>query len=167
MNSNLNKLKRRAEKCPIQRFKPFIGKSNTQATLCADTGIEIIGWSGYDSSDLNTQGHRIALARYISAADPKTILDLIKELKAKDKTLELEQEKSRRVMSENHQQAQRIAELEAMLAQPVNHSYKLVPVEPTAKQWAAGAKAMDSGIDKVTLVYKAMLKTAPTQGENQ
>lgn len=34
------------------------------------------------------------------------------ELEAKDKALELEREKSRRVMSENHQQAERIAELE-------------------------------------------------------
>lgn len=37
-------------------------------------------------------------------------------LEAKDKTLELELEKSRRVMSENHQQAERIAELEAKTA---------------------------------------------------
>lgn len=55
----------------------------------------------------------------------------------------------------------------AMLAQPVSQGYKLVPVEPTLKQWAAGVKAMDTGMDKVTLVYKAMLATAPTQGENQ
>ncbi len=55
----------------------------------------------------------------------------------------------------------------AMLAQPVSHGYKLVPVEPTPKQWAAGVKAMDTGMDKVTLVYKAMLATAPTQGEKQ
>lgn len=54
-----------------------------------------------------------------------------------------------------------------MLAQPVSQGYKLVPVEPTPKQWAAGVKAMDTGMDKVTLVYKAMLATAPTQGENQ
>lgn len=53
-----------------------------------------------------------------------------------------------------------------ILAQSVSQGYKLVPVEPTAKQWAAGVKAMDSGIDKVTLVYKAMLETAPTQGKN-
>lgn len=37
---------------------------------------------------------------------------LLAELEAKDKTLELEREKSRRVMSENHQQAERIADLE-------------------------------------------------------
>lgn len=55
----------------------------------------------------------------------------------------------------------------AMLTQPVSQGYKLVPVEPTPKQWAAGVKAMDTGMDKVTLVYKAMLATAPTQGEKQ
>ena len=49
----------------------------------------------------------------------------------------------------------------------VSQGYKLVPVEPTPKQWAAGVKAMDTGMDKVTLVYKAMLATAPTQGEKQ
>ncbi|MCH4196697.1 MAG: hypothetical protein LKJ78_10080 [Serratia liquefaciens] len=54
-----------------------------------------------------------------------------------------------------------------LLAQPVSQGYKLVPVEPTPKQWAAGVKAMDAGMDKVTLVYKAMLATAPTKGENQ
>ncbi|HGM7029077.1 TPA: hypothetical protein ACKP7A_001920 [Serratia liquefaciens] len=54
-----------------------------------------------------------------------------------------------------------------MLTQPVSQGYKLVPVEPTPKQWAAGLKAMDTGMDKVTLVYKAMLATAPTQGEKQ
>ncbi|MGA9616692.1 MAG: hypothetical protein WBR09_05925 [Serratia proteamaculans] len=49
----------------------------------------------------------------------------------------------------------------------VLEGYKLAPVDPTPKQWAAGVKAMDTGMDKVTLVYKAMLATAPTQGENQ
>lgn len=53
----------------------------------------------------------------------------------------------------------------AMLAQPVSQGYKLVPVEPTPKQWAAGVKVMDTGIDKVTLVYKAMLAAAPEGGE--
>lgn len=51
----------------------------------------------------------------------------------------------------------------AMLAQPVSQG-KLVPVEPTPKQWAAGVKAMDTGMDKVTLVYKAMLAAAPEGG---
>lgn len=44
---------------------------------------------------------------------------LLAELEAKDKTLELEREKSRRVMSENNMQAERIAELNAKLATPV------------------------------------------------
>lgn len=44
----------------------------------------------------------------------------------------------------------------------VPHGHKLVPVEPTPKQWAAGLKAMNSGIDKVTLVYRAMVAEAPT-----
>ncbi|WP_277971796.1 hypothetical protein [Pantoea agglomerans] len=39
--------------------------------------------------------------------------------------------------------------------------WKLVPVEPTTKQWAAGVKAMDAGIDKPTLCYRAMLAAAP------
>ncbi|OCJ44113.1 hypothetical protein [Serratia sp. 14-2641] len=39
--------------------------------------------------------------------------------------------------------------------------WKLVPAEPTPKQWAAGIKAMDGGIDKVTLVYRAMVAEAP------
>lgn len=113
MDNKLSELKRRADKCPIKRFKAFIGKANTQATLCADTGIEIIGWSGFDASDLNAKSHRVELARFIAAADPETILAILAELEAKDKELELEREKSRRVMSENHQQAERIAELEA------------------------------------------------------
>lgn len=78
-----SELKRRADKCPIKRFKAFIGKANTQATLCADTGIEIIGWSGFDASDLNAKSHRVELARFIAAADPETILSLLSELEAK------------------------------------------------------------------------------------
>lgn len=39
----------------------------------------------------------------------------------------------------------------------------MVPVEPTANQWAAGMQAFDSGMDKVTRVYKAMLTAAPQQ----
>jgi len=39
--------------------------------------------------------------------------------------------------------------------------WKLVPIEPTKKQWAAGVKAMDAGIDKPTLCYSAMLAAAP------
>ena len=41
--------------------------------------------------------------------------------------------------------------------------WKLVPVEPTTNQWAAGMQAFDSGMDKVTRVYKAMLAAAPQQ----
>lgn len=87
MDNKLSELKRRAEKCPIRRFKAFIGKANTQATLCADTGIEIIGWSGFDASDLNAKSHRVELARFIAAADPETILALLAELEAKDKRI--------------------------------------------------------------------------------
>ncbi len=85
MKTTWNELKLRADKCPIKRFKAFIGKANTQATLCADTGIEIIGWSGFDASDLNAKSHRVELARFIAAADPETILALLAELEAKDK----------------------------------------------------------------------------------
>jgi hypothetical protein len=41
--------------------------------------------------------------------------------------------------------------------------YVLVPVEPTPKQWAAGVKAMETGIDKATLAYRAMLAAAPQE----
>lgn len=97
-DNKLSELKLRADKCPIKRFKAFIGKANTQATLCADTGIEIIGWSGFDASDLSAKSHRVELARFIAAADPETILAILAELEAKDK---------------------RIADLEAKLATPV------------------------------------------------
>lgn len=82
MDNKLSELKRRADKCPIKRFKAFIGKANTQATLCADTGIEIIGWSGFDASDLNAKSHRVELARFIAAADPETILALLARIVA-------------------------------------------------------------------------------------
>ncbi|CAA0261582.1 Uncharacterised protein [Klebsiella pneumoniae] len=36
----------------------------------------------------------------------------------------------------------------------------MVPKEPTVNQWAAGMQAFDSGVDKVTRVYKAMLAAA-------
>ncbi|EPM8368362.1 hypothetical protein ACY4IF_003602 [Enterobacter hormaechei] len=45
----------------------------------------------------------------------------------------------------------------------VPDGYALVPVEPTTNQWAAGMQAFDSGMDKVTRVYKAMLAAAPQQ----
>ena len=37
----------------------------------------------------------------------------------------------------------------------------MVPAEPTTNQWAAGMQAFDTGMDKVTRVYKAMLAAAP------
>lgn len=42
--------------------------------------------------------------------------------------------------------------------------WKLVPAEPTPKQWAAGLSVINSGIDKVTLIYRAMVAAAPAQG---
>jgi hypothetical protein len=41
--------------------------------------------------------------------------------------------------------------------------WKLVPNEPTTKQWAAGMQAFEYGMDKVTRVYKAMIAAAPLQ----
>lgn len=127
MKTTRNELKLRADKCPIKRFKAFIGKANTQATLCANTGIEIIGWSGFDASDLNAKSHRVELARFIAAADPETILALLAELEAKDKRIaELEgqlqsgftpEALAQEERAENAEQ--RVAELEAKLDTPV------------------------------------------------
>ena len=89
----LTKLKHLAEKCPVQRFTAFTGKANTQAMICADTGIEIIGWSGFDSSALDAENHRVALARFIAAADPETILAMLTE-RAADKIRLAELDKS-------------------------------------------------------------------------
>lgn len=44
--------------------------------------------------------------------------------------------------------------------------WKLVPNEPTTKQWAAGMQAFEYGMDKVTRVYKAMIAAAPQQEVN-
>ncbi|WP_164052523.1 ead/Ea22-like family protein [Serratia marcescens] len=119
MKTTRNELKLRAEKCPIKRFKAFIGKANTQATLCADTGIEIIGWSGFDASDLNAKSHRVELARFIAAADPETILSLLAELETKDKRIaELEaQVKVWESAATKH--LERAEEAEKRLATPV------------------------------------------------
>ncbi|MBH3010585.1 ead/Ea22-like family protein [Serratia marcescens] len=119
MDNKLSELKRRADKCPIKRFKAFIGKANTQATLCADTGIEIIGWSGFDASDLNAKSHRVELARFIAAADPETILAILAELEAKDKRIaELEaQVKVWESAATKH--LERAEEAEKRLATPV------------------------------------------------
>ncbi|WP_242490494.1 MULTISPECIES: ead/Ea22-like family protein [Serratia] len=128
-----SELKRRADKCPIKRFKAFIGKANTQATLCADTGIEIIGWSGFDASDLNAKSHRVELARFIAAADPETILALLAELEAKDERIgELEaiatdyagkfqkaQDALKYAAIMSDEDKKKIAELEKWLATPV------------------------------------------------
>lgn len=45
----------------------------------------------------------------------------------------------------------------------IPEGWQLVPNEPTTKQWAAGMQAFDSGMDKVTRVYKAMIAAAPQQ----
>lgn len=128
MKAKLNELKLRADKCPIKRFRAFIGKANSQATLCADTGIEIIGWSGFDSSDLNAKSHRVELARFIAAADPETILALLADNEAKDKRIaELSVGKVGNALldRENHhvevldKMIEHIAKLEAKLATPV------------------------------------------------
>ncbi|HFD2061489.1 TPA: ead/Ea22-like family protein [Serratia marcescens] len=108
-----SELKRRADKCPIKRFKAFIGRANTQATLCADTGIEIIGWSGFDASDLNAKSHRVELARFIAAADPETILALLAELEAKKQEHRVH---AARLISERGVLRERIAELESIRA---------------------------------------------------
>ncbi|CUY18840.1 ead/Ea22-like family protein [Serratia marcescens] len=112
MKTMRNELKLRADKCPIKRFKAFIGKANTQATLCADTGIEIIGWSGFDASDLNAKSHRVDLARFIAAADPETILALLAELEAKDERI-AELERANQSQDDHiNQQQDRIDSLE-------------------------------------------------------
>ncbi|MEX3240474.1 ead/Ea22-like family protein [Serratia quinivorans] len=129
-----SELKRRAEKCPIKRFKPFIGKANTQATLCADTGIEIIGWSGFDASDLNAKSHRVELARFIAAADPETILDLLAELEAKEsKIVELRDLGINAVTAEERTSTawqKRAEAAEAKLATPVR-----LPVPYSENPW--------------------------------
>ncbi|WP_260515171.1 MULTISPECIES: ead/Ea22-like family protein [unclassified Serratia (in: enterobacteria)] len=117
MDNKLSELKRRADKCPIKRFKAFIGKANTQATLCADTGIEIIGWSGFDASDLNAKSHRVELARFIAAADPETILALLAELEAKKQEHRVH---AARLISERGVLRERIAELEAEITNIVD-----------------------------------------------
>lgn len=45
----------------------------------------------------------------------------------------------------------------------IPEGYVMVPKEPTVNQWAAGMQAFDSGVDKVTRVYKAMLAAAPQE----
>lgn len=43
--------------------------------------------------------------------------------------------------------------------------YVMVPKEPTVNQWTAGMQAFDSGVDKVTRVYKAMLAAATREAK--
>ncbi|MBE8816264.1 hypothetical protein F3H66_22255 [Serratia marcescens] len=119
-----SELKRRADKCPIKRFKAFIGKANTQATLCADTGIEIIGWSGFDASDLNAKSHRVELARFIAAADPETILALLadnehlaRELVARNGEIEWLRKRATDLEAKDAPKDIRIAEVEKRLKQ--------------------------------------------------
>ncbi|WP_447869989.1 hypothetical protein [Serratia fonticola] len=57
------------------------------------------------------------------------------------------------------------AALQAGNSPVIPDGWMLVPNEPTAKQWAAGYKAMEGGIDKVTLAYRAMIAEAPTPEE--
>ncbi|MFV8867551.1 hypothetical protein [Serratia fonticola] len=68
-----------------------------------------------------------------------------------------------------------ISACRAAMLQPVSQGYtlnspvipdgwKLVPNEPTTKQRAAGHRAMEGGIDKVTLAYRAMVEVAPPTG---
>lgn len=105
-DNKLSELKRRADKCPIKRFKAFIGIANTQAILCADTGIEIIDWSGFDASDLKAKSHRVELARFMAAVDPETMLALLAEREAKDKRIaELEADETQLIQERDFAEA--------------------------------------------------------------
>ncbi|ENE4829178.1 hypothetical protein [Klebsiella michiganensis] len=55
------------------------------------------------------------------------------------------------------------AMLQAGNSPVIPDGYVMVPKEPTVNQWAAGMQAFDSGVDKVTRVYKAMLAAAPQE----
>ncbi|ELM8829639.1 hypothetical protein Q2S68_002129 [Escherichia coli] len=57
----------------------------------------------------------------------------------------------------------RTAMLKAGNSPVIPDGWQLVPVDPTTNQWAAGMQAFDSGVDKVTRVYKAMIAAAPQQ----
>lgn len=95
MDNKLKELKRLAEKCPVQRFEPFIGRAGgrgTQAIFNADTKSEAITWSGFDSSDVGSRAGRESLARFIAAADPETVIVLLAEL---------ERERKQRISWEN------------------------------------------------------------------
>ncbi|MCM7434147.1 hypothetical protein ACJVTN_14150 [Enterobacter hormaechei subsp. xiangfangensis] len=66
-------------------------------------------------------------------------------------------------VSNNCRSNENVQDLQAGNSLVIPDGWKLVPVEPTANQWAAGMQAFDSGVDKVTRVYKAMLAAAPQQ----
>lgn len=84
MANKFDKLKRLAEKVPVQKFTPFIGKSKVLGTQCVyavdlskERFEEVIPWTGFDSSCIETRKGREALCRFIAAADPETVLALI------------------------------------------------------------------------------------------
>ena len=58
---------------------------------------------------------------------------------------------------------QRKANLSAGNSPVIPEGYVMVPKEPTVNQWAAGVQAFDSGVEKVTRIYKAMLAAAPQE----
>lgn len=63
--------------------------------------------------------------------------------------------------SEDTKQAEPVTTANKLGNSPViPDGYVMVPKEPTGKQWAAGVQAFDSGMDKVTRIYKAMLAAA-------
>ena len=66
-------------------------------------------------------------------------------------------------VSNNCRSNENVQGMQAGNSPGIPDGWKLVPVEPTANQWAAGMQAFDSGVDKVTRVYKAMLAAAPQQ----
>jgi hypothetical protein len=59
--------------------------------------------------------------------------------------------------------SQKNAESRCGNSSAIPDGYVMVPKEPTVNQWAAGMQAFDSGVDKVTRVYKAMLAAAPQE----
>lgn len=124
-----SELKRLAEKCPVQRFEPFIGRAGgrgTQAIFNADTKGEVITWSGFDSSDVTSRTGREAIARFVAAVDPETVLALLAKLEAKDERIGELEEQSERIKKELHNEGaanahayERIRGLEKQLATPV------------------------------------------------
>ncbi|MDX6800904.1 ead/Ea22-like family protein [Serratia marcescens] len=117
-----SEMKRMAEKCPVQRFEPFIGRAGgrgTQAIFNADTKDEVITWSGFDSSNITSRTGREAIARFVAAVDPETVLALLAELEAKDKRIAELETHNARLREWNAGLAQESCELQAKLATPV------------------------------------------------